>query len=472
MQGGTRGGIPAGADVARVLQLAVRVVVAEQEAADFRGRARAVGEAADHELLARVGFELEPGRRAGRHVGRVDALGDDAFQPQGAGRREDAARIPIEVRAEVHALDALGLDKLLEQRPPGVQRHVAQVVAGEIEQVEQEVVDAVSARRIERVLQGVEVGRAVLVQYDDLAIEPRGLDAEGLDCRGEGFELGGPVIAVAGEEASATRLDTGQQPVPVELDFIAPLSAGRHARGQGGELRRQCRGQVGFDGAGQIGSRLWTSGPRGRRDAAARRTFLESAQGLFDHAVGQGDDHVVLRQRPRPGVALLEEKPRFLLVAWLGDTYQFPQAISRCCSHPSRACARRSRPARRLEGGLTYRPGLDRAPAQPPRHGHLQAREGERVDPRPLGRRAERGSRKVGSRGAFRANLLAGVTPRPPLSMRWRWAAWKRCERRGRDIPDRRRSRRCSPIGAKRHASSPSGVPPQTWGTQGGPVSA
>jgi hypothetical protein len=77
---------------------------------------------------------------------------------------------------------------------------------------------------------------------------------------------------------------------------------------------------------------------------------------------------------------------------------------------PTRACARRSRACPTLEGGLTYRPGLDRPPAQPFRHGHSQAREGERVDPGTLGRRAEPGSRKFGSRGV-RANLLAGVTP-------------------------------------------------------------
>jgi hypothetical protein len=69
---------------------------------------------------------------------------------------------------------------------------------------------------------------------------------------------------------------------------------------------------------------------------------------------------------------------------------------------PARACARRSRPAPCLEGGLTYRPGLDRAPAQPLRHGHSQPREGERVDPGPLGRCAEPGSRKFGSRGRSR----------------------------------------------------------------------
>jgi hypothetical protein len=48
-------------------------------------------------------------------------------------------------------------------------------------------------------------------------------------------------------------------------------------------------------------------------------------------------------------------------------------------------------------------------PARPLRYGHPQAREGERVDPGPLGRCAEAGF-AFGSRGV-RANLLAGVTP-------------------------------------------------------------
>jgi hypothetical protein len=68
----------------------------------------------------------------------------------------------------------------------------------------------------------------------------------------------------------------------------------------------------------------------------------------------------------------------------------------RYSSRPQRP---RKAPAPRLEDGLTYRPGLDRAPGQPLRHGHTQAREGERVDPGPLGRCAEPGSRKFGSRG-------------------------------------------------------------------------
>jgi hypothetical protein len=75
----------------------------------------------------------------------------------------------------------------------------------------------------------------------------------------------------------------------------------------------------------------------------------------------------------------------------------------------ARAREGRSSPAPRLEGGLAYCPGLDRAPAQPLGHGHSQAREGERVDPGPLGRRAERVRESLVRE--VRANLLAGVTP-------------------------------------------------------------
>ena len=78
--------------------------------------------------------------------------------------------------------------------------------------------------------------------------------------------------------------------------------------------------------------------------------------------------------------------------------------LSECCRavRTPRACAREA------DQGLphaskavcsTYRPGLDRAPAQPLRHGHSQVREGEQVDPGPLGRRAESGSRKFGLQG-------------------------------------------------------------------------
>lgn len=57
-----------------------------------------------------------------------------------------------------------------------------------------------------------------------------------------------------------------------------------------------------------------------------QRAVLQLTQGLFEHAIGQCADNVVVGPRPGPGVALFEEHPLVLFVAWLGDANQFPQS--------------------------------------------------------------------------------------------------------------------------------------------------
>src|SRR5207247_1582143 len=63
--------VEAGADVARVAQLAVGVVDAEQQRAESRAASFRVGVAADHELLAPRALQLDPRARAFRDVRRV-----------------------------------------------------------------------------------------------------------------------------------------------------------------------------------------------------------------------------------------------------------------------------------------------------------------------------------------------------------------------------------------------------------------
>jgi hypothetical protein len=82
-------------------------------------------------------------------------------------------------------------------------------------------------------------------------------------------------------------------------------------------------------------------------------------------------------------------------------------------SHPPRACARGSRACLTPRRRSDLSPGPRSAPAQPLRHGHSQAREGERVDAGPLGRRAEPGSRKFGSRGGFARTCSPPCYSRP-----------------------------------------------------------
>jgi hypothetical protein len=84
-------------------------------------------------------------------------------------------------------------------------------------------------------------------------------------------------------------------------------------------------------------------------------------------------------------------------------------------SRPSRACARE---------GIKACPW---APAQPLRHGHSQAREGERVDPGPLGRRAER----------VRESLVREVRANPSANQTFAHPASHRARPHPCTVPDR-----------------------------------
>ena len=106
-----RGGEP-GPDLARVGQLAVGVVVADQERAQSLPGALRVGVAADHELLAGDALELEPVAGPALGVRGVRALGDQSLPAVDA-------RLPVEGLAVPDAV--LGV----AQRPGEVQQGAA-----------------------------------------------------------------------------------------------------------------------------------------------------------------------------------------------------------------------------------------------------------------------------------------------------------------------------------------------------------
>ncbi len=96
--------VEAAADAAGEAQVPGLVVDAEQQRADAGARALRVGPAADHELLALRALELDPGRAAPRHVGRVGALADHPLEAHPAGVLEQLLRARVEVLAEADAL--------------------------------------------------------------------------------------------------------------------------------------------------------------------------------------------------------------------------------------------------------------------------------------------------------------------------------------------------------------------------------
>ncbi len=130
-----------------------------------RARRRAVGVAADHELLALLALELEPGRRcAARRRARRRAWRSMPSSPMRARRlsRLDAASASKSALKRTCSRRRARRAAPASSCAPLAQRHGAQVVAVEVGQVEHEVVDRRRVRaRVERVLQRVEVGRAV-----------------------------------------------------------------------------------------------------------------------------------------------------------------------------------------------------------------------------------------------------------------------------------------------------------------------
>src|SRR5690349_10947506 len=117
-----RGVVEAGADVARVAQLSLRVVDAEQERAEAAAAALRIGEAAHDELLALRALELDPRGRSRRRVRRLGALADEALEPLVARGFQKILRRTLEVLAEAHAVGlAIGEDRG-EQRSALAQR--------------------------------------------------------------------------------------------------------------------------------------------------------------------------------------------------------------------------------------------------------------------------------------------------------------------------------------------------------------
>ena len=88
-------------------------------------------------------------------------------------------------------LSGLLVQQRPQERPSVDQCHVAKIVALEVRGIEEEVVDARCARgTVKGFLKTVERGKALFVEHNDFAIQPRGLDSQALDLADEVRHLG------------------------------------------------------------------------------------------------------------------------------------------------------------------------------------------------------------------------------------------------------------------------------------------
>src|SRR5262249_7625706 len=98
---------------------------------------------------------------------------------------------------------------------------------------------------LHRPLQGLEIGDALGVEHDDLAVKNGVGGVEGPNGRGENLELRGPVFLVACKEAGLAAIEPRLDAVSVELRFMDPALFG------GGMINQ--RGKLRFDEARQAG---------------------------------------------------------------------------------------------------------------------------------------------------------------------------------------------------------------------------
>ena len=256
--------IPARADVARIEERAL-VVVAQQEAAHLGGRVGAVGEAADHQLLAQRALELQPGLGARRHVGRIATLQDDPFELHLAGGLEHLRRRGIEGLAEANALALVRVDDRAQHRAARQQRNLAEIAALVERQVEDEEDDVAAGSVVHGVLQGVEIGNARRAEDHDLAVEPGWPDRQRRDLCSQRRHLRRPVVAAAREELALAVLDARHQAIAVELGLDDPVALRRRRR-----ERRQLRRELGRQAARH--SRRQVGGRQGRACPSLRRS--------------------------------------------------------------------------------------------------------------------------------------------------------------------------------------------------------
>ena len=194
-------------------------------------------------------LDLDPitGARAAA-VGRVGALGYGAFQSQRTRLLEKFRARAGHVDAETHLACCLWNEGAQETFSI-TQGHALQVVAVEVEQVEDEVDQSLALRIGQRVLQCLEAGPTAFIDDGDFAIEPCGFEAELAHGLGDAIQRSGPFLAVSREHRHLALVDAAEHAVAVELDFMQPFIAGRNGVDQRGEHRRKRGRQLGYPGA-------------------------------------------------------------------------------------------------------------------------------------------------------------------------------------------------------------------------------
>ncbi|MNE17462.1 hypothetical protein D3C80_1104440 [compost metagenome] len=202
------------------------------------------------------------------------------------------------------------LQQLGQGRPAVLYGQFTQVLAAEVGQVEQVVGNVIVVLVVERGLQGLEVGHAVLVSDHHLTVQPCRVEPQRFQRLHLMGQLCAPVVAIAGKQAHIVPVDAGQHAVTIELDLVSPVTLGGGI-GQGCQLRLEHLRQGASAGLALArgGRRLgWTAGDQCT---------------VAQYAVRQGFDDAVVRFAAGLAIVGLDQHPLLFLASQVG-TKQVP----------------------------------------------------------------------------------------------------------------------------------------------------
>ena len=224
------------AHTARIDELAVIGVVAEQQRPEMRPRAFRVGPADDDELLTVQRFGFAPEAAVSRGLGSVDRLGDDALETELAGVSQDklavAGLMPVELKARLVRGQRLKKRLALEERQGG---NVPPVQVQEIEGVIDEARPSLAVGR------GLGLGEARqsgLVDPAELAVDIGGLRRHVGERSYGAWIFARPIEAGSGEELHTAVVDARGHPEAVQFDLVHPLRPCGGLLDRLGKLRR------------------------------------------------------------------------------------------------------------------------------------------------------------------------------------------------------------------------------------------
>jgi hypothetical protein len=129
------------------------------------------------------------------------------------------------------------LDELPERCPSLNQRGFAEVLPIEMKEIERKQHQPMSGL-MDRRTQGIEIGDAIFILDDELAIDQGRLAGELGSSIDDALVGSGPVSAMAREGPHSALVDDDQRAIAIMLDLVNPALSGGRLRDEGRDFRR------------------------------------------------------------------------------------------------------------------------------------------------------------------------------------------------------------------------------------------